>query len=231
VVTIPLAPRTARAIDLAIDERTERPALPQRRQAATGPAGRRPDRPAGHPPRRDQQACQPAHPQARFITASRGSAARSGRARASHNSDLSGQRCQTWQHPGTTRPPTCSTSNSSSSKTRSRRKGSPVMAPARDRPDSRCYARQLLHDRSASSPRRAGRSGRVRADHELPLIASLEPRGVVLWSSIQVATAVLAAVRVQAEPPYRWHVYGLAASPAGWGAEPASGVSSRYLIS
>jgi hypothetical protein len=69
------------------------------------------------------------------------------------------------------------------------------------------------------------------AGHELPLIASLEPRGVVLWSSIRVATAVLAAVRVQAGPPRRWHVYGLAASPAGWGAEPASGVSSRYLIS
>ena len=39
------------------------------------------------------------------------------------------------------------------------------------------------------------------------------------------------AVRVQAGPRRRWHVYGLAASPAGWGAEPASGVSSRYLIS
>ena len=43
--------------------------------------------------------------------------------------------------------------------------------------------------------------------------------------------AVLTAVRVQAGPRRRWHVYGLAASPAGWGAEPASGVSSRYLIS
>ena len=54
---------------------------------------------------------------------------------------------------------------------------------------------------------------------------------LVLWCSIRVVAAVLAAVRVQAGPPRRWHVYGLAASPAGWGAEPASGVSSRYLIS
>ena len=70
------------------------------------------------------------------------------------------------------------------------------------------------------------------ADYELLLIVSLEPRGVVCCSpSIQVATAVLAAIRVQAGPRRRWHVYGLAASPAGWGAEPASGVSSRYLIS
>ena len=69
------------------------------------------------------------------------------------------------------------------------------------------------------------------AGHELPLIASLEtPRGDVVVPT-QVATAVLAAVRVQAGPRRRWHVYGVAASPAGWGAEPASGVSSRYLIS
>ena len=65
VVTIPLAPRTARAIDLAIGERTERAAVPRRGRAATGPARRRPDRPPGHPPRRDQQAGQPAHAAAR----------------------------------------------------------------------------------------------------------------------------------------------------------------------
>jgi len=69
------------------------------------------------------------------------------------------------------------------------------------------------------------------AGYELLLIVSLEPRGVVLQSSIQVATGVLAAVGVQAGPRRRWHVYGLAASPARWGAEPVSGVSSRYLIS
>ena len=65
VVTIPLAPRTARAIDLATGERTEGPLFLAGGRAAAGPARRRPDRPPGHPPRRDHQARQPAHPAAR----------------------------------------------------------------------------------------------------------------------------------------------------------------------
>ena len=65
VVTIPLAPRTARAIDLAIGERTRRPGLPHRRRAAAGPARRRADRPQGRAPRRDHQARRPAHAQTR----------------------------------------------------------------------------------------------------------------------------------------------------------------------
>ncbi len=56
IVTIPLAPRTARAIDLAIGERCENPA---------GPAPRRADRPPSRPPRRDHQASRPAHAAAR----------------------------------------------------------------------------------------------------------------------------------------------------------------------
>jgi integrase/recombinase XerD len=48
VVTIPLAPRTARAIDLAVGERCEGPVF----------------RPPGRPPRRDHQACRAAHPAA-----------------------------------------------------------------------------------------------------------------------------------------------------------------------
>jgi integrase/recombinase XerD len=48
VVTIPLAPRTARAIDLAVGERTGGPVF----LAADGPARRRADRPQDRPPRR-----------------------------------------------------------------------------------------------------------------------------------------------------------------------------------
>ena len=59
VVTIPLAPRTARAIDLATGERTEGPLFRHRGRTAAGPARRRPGRPAGDPPRRDRQARQP----------------------------------------------------------------------------------------------------------------------------------------------------------------------------
>ena len=66
VVTVPLAPRTARAIDLAVGERTEGPAVPHRRRAAAGPARRRPGRPPGHPPRPDRQARQPAHLETRI---------------------------------------------------------------------------------------------------------------------------------------------------------------------
>ena len=53
------------------------------------------------------------------------------------------------------------------------------------------------------------------AGYELLLIVWLEPRGVVLQSSVQVAAVVLAAVRVRAGLRRRWHVYGLVASPAG----------------
>jgi integrase/recombinase XerD len=56
VVTMPLPPRTARAIDLAIGERTEGPIFTGRMGGA-GRARRRPDRPQGGPPRRNQQAC------------------------------------------------------------------------------------------------------------------------------------------------------------------------------
>jgi integrase/recombinase XerD len=65
VVTMPLAPRTARAIDLAIGERTEGPIF-------TGPDGRRLDRHGaarivrrGGPPRRDHQARWTPHAEAR----------------------------------------------------------------------------------------------------------------------------------------------------------------------
>ena len=65
VVTIPLAPRTARAIDLAIGERMRRTDLPGRRRPAAGPARRRADRPPRRPPRRDHQAGRAAHAAAR----------------------------------------------------------------------------------------------------------------------------------------------------------------------
>ena len=61
VVTIPLAPRTARAIDLAVGERSRRADLPGRRRAAAGPARRSPDRPPHRPPGRDRQECRAAH--------------------------------------------------------------------------------------------------------------------------------------------------------------------------
>jgi integrase/recombinase XerD len=54
IVTIPLAARTARALDLAIGERTEGPVFPARGRAAAGPARRRADRPQDRPPRRDR---------------------------------------------------------------------------------------------------------------------------------------------------------------------------------
>jgi integrase len=56
VVTIPLAPRTARAIDLAIGERVEGPIFPHLRRTAARPARRRADRPPSRGPRRDHQA-------------------------------------------------------------------------------------------------------------------------------------------------------------------------------
>ena len=64
VVTIPLAPRTARAVDLAIGERTDGPVF-LAGDGTAGPARCRPDRPPGRPPRRDHQAGHPAHVAAR----------------------------------------------------------------------------------------------------------------------------------------------------------------------
>ena len=65
VVTIPLAPRTARAIDLAIGERCQRAGVPGRRRAAAGPARRRADRPPHRTSRRDHhKVVTPAHAQA-----------------------------------------------------------------------------------------------------------------------------------------------------------------------
>jgi integrase/recombinase XerD len=69
VVTIPLAPRTARAIDLAIGEPCDGPiflAADGRRLDRHGAGW---DRPAGRPPRRDRQARRPAHAAHAFITA------------------------------------------------------------------------------------------------------------------------------------------------------------------
>ena len=55
VVTIPLAPRTARAIDLAIGERTGGPVFLAADGRAAGPARRRADRPQGRAPLRHRQ--------------------------------------------------------------------------------------------------------------------------------------------------------------------------------
>ena len=65
VVTIPLAPRTARGDRPGHRRAHRRAAVPRRGRAAAGPARRRPDRPPGHPPRRDHQARRPAHAAAR----------------------------------------------------------------------------------------------------------------------------------------------------------------------
>ena len=65
VVTIPLAPRTARAIDLAIGERTGGPVFLAADGRPAGPAWRRADRPQGRPPRRDRQGGHASHAQAR----------------------------------------------------------------------------------------------------------------------------------------------------------------------
>ena len=64
VVTVPLAPRTAR--DRPGDRRAHRrSAVPGRRRPAPRPARRGPDSAPGHPPRRDHQEGRPAHPAAR----------------------------------------------------------------------------------------------------------------------------------------------------------------------
>jgi integrase len=65
VVTVPLAPRTARAIDLAVGERRHGTGLPVRRWPPVGPARRWTDRPPGGPPRRDHQTDRSAHAAAR----------------------------------------------------------------------------------------------------------------------------------------------------------------------
>jgi integrase/recombinase XerD len=61
VVTIPLAPRTARAMDPGHWRAHERAGVPRRGWEPIGPARRRADRPPCHPPRRDWQAGQPVH--------------------------------------------------------------------------------------------------------------------------------------------------------------------------
>jgi integrase len=61
VVTIPLAPRTARAIDLAVGERADGPIFLAADGRRLDPARRRADRPQGGPPGRDRQARRAAH--------------------------------------------------------------------------------------------------------------------------------------------------------------------------
>ena len=65
VVTVPLAPRTARAIDLAVGEHTDGPLFLAADGAAAGPARRRADRPHDRPPRRDHQERHAPHAAAR----------------------------------------------------------------------------------------------------------------------------------------------------------------------
>jgi integrase/recombinase XerD len=64
VVTIPLAPRTSQAIDLAARRAHRRAGVPGRRRAAAGPPRRRADRPQDRPPRRDRQGRHAPHAQA-----------------------------------------------------------------------------------------------------------------------------------------------------------------------
>ena len=66
VVTIPLAPRTARAIDLAIGERTDGPVFLALDGRRLDRHGRRADRPQDRPPRRDHQGRHAPHAQARI---------------------------------------------------------------------------------------------------------------------------------------------------------------------
>ena len=65
IVTIPLAPRTARALDLAIGERTGAPVFLAAERPAAGPARRRADCPTHCPPGRDRQDRHAPHAQAR----------------------------------------------------------------------------------------------------------------------------------------------------------------------
>ena len=113
VVTVPLAPRTARAIDLAIGERTGWPCVPGRGRAAAGPARRRADRPPGRTPRRDRQACRAAHIAARvhyrrprcWRAATRCSGSGFARGPADHDEVRPGSR-QPGPAPPTLSPPT-----------------------------------------------------------------------------------------------------------------------------
>ena len=66
IVTIPLVPRTARAVDLAIGERRRRTDLPSRRWHSVGPPRRGPDRAPDRPPGRDRQEGPTAHLAARI---------------------------------------------------------------------------------------------------------------------------------------------------------------------
>ena len=114
VVTIPLAPRTARAIDLAIGERMRRADLPGRRRPAAGPARRRADRPPGRPPRRDHQDDRAAHAAARVhhrrARRRRPAAGRAGSRlarRPAHHHALRPRPRQSWTGtPPTSSPPT-----------------------------------------------------------------------------------------------------------------------------
>jgi integrase len=65
VVSIPLAPRTARAIDLAVGERSEGPVFLAADGRRLDRHGARPDRPPGRPPRWDQEADRATHATAR----------------------------------------------------------------------------------------------------------------------------------------------------------------------
>ncbi len=65
IVTIPLAPRTARAIDLATGERCDGPVFLTEDGRRLEPARRRADRPQDRAPRRDHQARRTAHAQTR----------------------------------------------------------------------------------------------------------------------------------------------------------------------
>jgi integrase len=78
VVTIPLPPRTARAIDLAVGERCDGPVFLTADGRGARPARRRTDRAAGRPPCRDHQTCRSADAAARIhhrCTGCRGAAA------------------------------------------------------------------------------------------------------------------------------------------------------------
>jgi integrase len=66
VVTISLAPRTARAIGLAIGGTGRRAGVPGRGRAAAGPARRRADRQQDRPPRRGRQVRHAPHAQTRL---------------------------------------------------------------------------------------------------------------------------------------------------------------------
>jgi integrase len=61
IVTIPLAPRTARAIDLAVGERAEGPIFPDRWRPSAGSARRSPDCASHSTPGRDRQDHRAAH--------------------------------------------------------------------------------------------------------------------------------------------------------------------------